>query len=341
MTKSELVQEYEKRRVALESLRSESVFALERALSATTIKLHSVTSRVKTLDSFVRKVERKNAASPFDEIRDLVGVRVVCLFLSDLPSIGAVIRSTFDVSNEENKIEVAAASSFGYMSVHFDVAMKATYAGPRYDMIAGLPLEIQVRTIAMDAWANVSHHLSYRSDVDVPDDLRKDFYALSGLFYVADKHFEVFYRASIESKREAAATVKMTGIEMLLPERLNADTLAAYLTSTFPERRSGGPEGVSELLADLLRWGARTVGDVDSVIQATERAFAAYEAENPPSEGTEFLDIGVVRISFHLFDSDNYRISYEKTFGNTSSSDFEAADEQYQHFRHLVRRAAG
>ena len=63
--------------------------------------------------------------------------------------------------------------------------MRAEYSGPRYDNIAVLPFEIQVRTIAMDAWANVSHHLDYKSDKDVPAELRKDFYALSGLFYLA------------------------------------------------------------------------------------------------------------------------------------------------------------
>ncbi len=60
--------------------------------------------------------------------------------------------------------------------------MKRDYKGPRYDTIVGMPFEIQVRTILMDAWANVSHYLAYKSDIDVPINLQRDFYALGGLF---------------------------------------------------------------------------------------------------------------------------------------------------------------
>jgi putative GTP pyrophosphokinase len=125
---------------------------------------------------------------------------VVGLYLSDLDRIARVIRNTFQVVSEDNKIEGADVSSFGYMSVHFVITMKQEYTGPRYDRIAGMPFEIQVRTIAMDAWANVSHHLDYKNDKDVPAELRKDFYALSGLFYVADRHFEMFYSQSKQSR---------------------------------------------------------------------------------------------------------------------------------------------
>jgi len=42
---------------------------------------------------------------------------VVCLYLSDVERIATVVRNTFQP--EDNKIEGAEVSSFGYMSVHF------------------------------------------------------------------------------------------------------------------------------------------------------------------------------------------------------------------------------
>ena len=51
-----------------------------------------------------------------------------------------------------------------------------------------MPFEIQVRTIAQDAWDSVSHYLDYKNN-SIRDELKRDFYALSGLFYVADTHF--------------------------------------------------------------------------------------------------------------------------------------------------------
>jgi hypothetical protein len=134
--------------------------------------------------------------------------------------------------------------------------MKAEYSGPRYDNIANLPFEIQVRTIAMDAWANVSHHLDYKTDKDVPAELRKDFYALSGLFYVADRHFEMFYSQSNQSRREMKEL-----FEDALPndqkerQELNLDTLVAYLATKFPERQQSPSKDVSSLLSSLLKSG--------------------------------------------------------------------------------------
>jgi ppGpp synthetase/RelA/SpoT-type nucleotidyltranferase len=68
------------------------------------------------------------------------------------------------------------------------------YTGPRYEDLKGLKAEIQIRTIAMDAWSNVSHYLEYKTPEAAPSSLRKDFYALSALFYLADTHFELFFQ---------------------------------------------------------------------------------------------------------------------------------------------------
>ena len=55
----------------------------------------------------------------------------------------------------------------------------------------GIKFEIQCRTILQNAWASVSHRLAYKGEASIPEALRKDFHALAGLFYVADKHFEL------------------------------------------------------------------------------------------------------------------------------------------------------
>jgi putative GTP pyrophosphokinase len=136
-------------------------------------------------------------------------------FLSDIDHIGQVIRDSFLVISEDNKIEGSEVSSFGYMSVHFIATMKKEHSGPRYDHIANMRFEIQVRTIAMDAWANVSHYLEYKSETDVPSDLRRDFYALSGLFYVADKHFEMFFRSRTASREQLAEAFAQPNVPLI------------------------------------------------------------------------------------------------------------------------------
>jgi putative GTP pyrophosphokinase len=225
-------------------LEGEALYIVKGALDQTDIKLHSITSRVKKIESFLDKIQRKQSGKPFEEIQDIVGLRVICLFLSDISGIRDVIRGAFLVLTEDNKIDEADVSSFGYMSVHFIVTMKKEYVGPRYDHIANMPFEIQVRTIAMDAWANVSHYLEYKSETDVPTDLRRDFYALSGLFYVADKHFEMFFRSRNESREQLAEA--FAEVAPPLHEEINLDSLAAYLVNKFPDRRHSSAKDLSE-----------------------------------------------------------------------------------------------
>src|SRR6185436_242357 len=235
---------YHQRLPVYEQLRSEAVFALEHALSGTDRKIHSITSRIKTLESVTKKVERKGIKDPFSELFDIVGLRVVCLFLADISEIVRITRSVFDVAYEDDKM-ADNASVFGYLSHHLIVFMKSSHSGPRYDKIAGIRFELQVRTIAMDAWANVSHHLSYKAPADIPADLQRDFYALSGLFYVADKHFEMFYSASAASRRQALEAFAAASPDVL-SEPLNADTLSAYLRTRFPDRHHGKPDAISD-----------------------------------------------------------------------------------------------
>src|ERR1035437_1295490 len=121
--------------------------------------------------------------------------------------------------------------------------MKQQYAGPRYDPIAGATFEIQVRTIAMDAWANVSHYLAYKTEKDIPRDLKRDFYALSGLFYVADTHFEMFFKTREASRDQMAQEFESKTGDF--KQDINLDTLASYLRAKYPDRLTGDEKSLS------------------------------------------------------------------------------------------------
>jgi putative GTP pyrophosphokinase len=296
-----IIQEYKKRLPIFEQLRAEALYVIEGALERTDIKLHSTASRVKKPESFLHKVETKQLDKPFEQIRDIVGLRVICLFLSDITRIAEVIRGSFFVLAEDNKIEGAEVSSFGYMSVHFIVTMKKEYVGPRYDLIANIPLEIQVRTIAMDAWANVSHHLSYKSDLDVPSDLKRDFYALSGLFFVADKHFEMFFRSSNESREKMVEA--FSSPDQPLDQEINIDSLSAYLLNKFPDRGHSDSSSISALVSELSRAGIKYISDIDRAVDKASEAFLKQENDRPPfsTKGKgRFNDVGAVRGSLDI-----------------------------------------
>jgi putative GTP pyrophosphokinase len=290
-------------------LKEETIFILESILKDANIKHHSISGRIKTAESTSDKLKRKQLTEP-QQLNDLVGVRVVCLFLSDIKRIGDLIRKNFDVEEEDNKIEDQELALFGYMSFHFIAKIKNAYSGPRYDAIRNIPIEIQVRTIAMDAWAATSHYLDYKSAQDVPKELRKDFFALSGLFYVADQHFEMFFKARQNSvktiKKELTQSPSGVNIE------INLDTLNEYLKRRFSDRDHSDPANVSALVTELKSSGYNTIQEVDAIIKRSLKAALRYEKEQPPHvkkddefiqiPGGKYTDTGIVRGIFDIYD---------------------------------------
>jgi len=222
------------------------------------------------------------------------------LFRSDIDKIGQIIRESFSVIKEDNKIEGYEITSFGYLSIHFIAKLKDEYKGPRYDNIKDIKFEIQVRTLAMDAWATISHYLDYKSSLDVPKELRKDFFALSGLFYVADTHFEMFYEETLKAR--AIVNSLILKPEPELDQDINLDTLLAYLKHRFPERKHSTLEHMSALVSELHKAGYKTIKQIDNKLNSYMKAFLLYEKKYPPAEAKEFAGIGVVRITLAIGD---------------------------------------
>lgn len=290
--------EYKKRMPVWEKLLQESLFIVNDFLNSSDVRIHSITHRIKTFRSFSDKAERKQLGSPFDQVRDMVGIRIVCLFISDIDRLADLMKEAFDVLDQDNKIDGVDISSFGYMSFHLVAKMKDTYSGPRYKGIGQMPFEIQIRTIAMDAWAAASHYLDYKTEVDVPSDLRRDFYALSGLFYVADRHFEMFFKA-----KQATIAEVTEAFERPTPARvqeLNLDSLTAYLQSRFADRKQYQGPSNSELLKELRGAGLTSMNEVQKMVDRNFKWFLRREREIPPgpksNKRAKFAAVGVVRI---------------------------------------------
>ena len=116
------------------------------------MKYHSFIHRIKPFDSFVEKIRRKDAKEPFQEIMDVVGLRIVCLFHSNVKDIGTIVEKNFEVIEKDDKIDGVDVNIFGYMSLHYKAKLKDVSSDSYYKNIKDIPFEIQIRTIAQDAW---------------------------------------------------------------------------------------------------------------------------------------------------------------------------------------------
>lgn len=282
MDDAKLRHEYDLRRPLLERIKEEAVFTLKNRLAQEGIKVDDVTGRVKEFDSFQKKCRPLLALSEqFEEVRDLAGVRVVCLFLKDTKRVAEVINTEFTVLEVEDKTAAGEPGSFGYMGAHFIVQLADSCCGARYDHLKGLPFEIQVRTISQHAWAAISHHLSYKSATEVPSDLRKDFHALSGLFYVADMHFEMFFK----QKQEAIVEVekKLSTTDQTFNIELNKDTLHTYsIFKFFDKVKYDTPGSLSENFTFYsIKDYIKSISELDLIVKNSVDLALRYMDEAP------------------------------------------------------------
>jgi len=282
---------YESARPKYEQLKGEIIYILESALAQRGIAIHMLEGRIKPVDSLIAKMERQETEPPFEEIVDICGIRIIGLFLSDIHEIGKLIEETFELESTDDKITAKPHEEFGYLTVHYVARLPDRSSGPRYDGIKGLRFEVQVRTIPMHAWATISHYLDYKSPNAIPSNLRRDFNALSAMFYVADSHFELFFSSSQQAEQKAQIA------NTLGTEEINLDTLTAYLKKKYPTRDSTSSVGISDLVEELVASGYQTISRLDSDLDRSKEAFIIYEAENPPRPGPQYADIGVVRVA--------------------------------------------
>jgi len=311
--------EYSKRKAKYEKLKEEVKYVLEGELKKADIPYHLLEGRVKTLDSVLKKAKRgagdaKQQAGEvkslqLEEIADICGVRVICLFLSDLEKIGRIIEASFQIESKDNKVQSKPQEEFGYLSVHYVGKLPPRFGGQ--DDIKGIRFEIQVRTITMHAWASISHHIDYKSPHAVPSELRKDFTTLSALFYLADSHFELFCQKDKETGESIEK--RATTISWLLPEEVSLHTLRVYLKQCFCSRMQPYPEEISELVEELMEADYTTIGQIDADLQRCAKGFAEYERQQPPSPTMpQYSAVGAVRTSLLIISDEYGRVHKEK-----------------------------
>ena len=264
----ETIKQFLQVRQDYEQLCAEVEYTLGKRIAESGIETSSISSRAKSLDSFLEKLQRKNYDNPFEEIADLAGARVVCLYRGDMAKVAEIIRSEFVVVEDVDMLDDLGIDQFGYGARHFIVRLGKTSSGARYDDLKEFVCEVQVRTVVQDAWAIIQHHMVYKREAQVPTQLQRKLNSLAGTFETVDDQFE-----RIRAERDAYLVgIRDTASSPsdFLENELNLDSLKEYLTWAFPGR---GPElwdGQSRRVLDLLHdAGFSTLGDVDRIVKET------------------------------------------------------------------------
>jgi len=273
-----LQREYYELAPLLDRLGANIQTAILQFLAAASIDVLAVTHRTKAFTSFLAKVHQKRYADPFLETPDLCGVRVIAFSPSDLGRIGSIISGEFSVREVVMQETRLQEDQFGYRSDHYVVTLPDTWLGaPNYRGLAGLQAEIQVRTILMHAWANLSHRLSYKSIDQSPLQFRRRIFQLSALFEMADEEFDRLLSQKLDLQQALIRSAEddPRGFDVLQP--LNLDSLQAYLDFRFSDRVRL-PHLTPDLLSELIDKQV-TLKDLEKGYQSVKDTLPQQERE--------------------------------------------------------------
>lgn len=127
--------------------------------------IHHMERRLKSLNSILGKLQRRNLPLTVDAIKDnlfdVAGVRVICNYRDDVYSVANYLSAQSDIQVPRVKDYIKNPKQNGYRSLHVIYAVPVFLSsGPHYT-----PVEVQLRTIAMDYWASLEHALRYKTDL--------------------------------------------------------------------------------------------------------------------------------------------------------------------------------
>lgn len=130
--------------------------------------IEHVSSRVKTPESIMRKVSKRNIAPSLPIIRenisDIAGVRITCSFVKDIYKVLNTLTSQSDLKVIQIKDYIKNPKSNGYKSVHAIIEIPVFLSDGPVNVV----VEVQIRTIAQDFWASLEHKIFYKYEGDVP-----------------------------------------------------------------------------------------------------------------------------------------------------------------------------
>ncbi|HHT21042.1 MAG TPA: GTP pyrophosphokinase family protein [Tissierellia bacterium] len=124
--------------------------------------IHHMESRIKQPQSIYRKLKKYDLPLSLESARqnifDIAGIRVVCNFVADIYTIEQKLLEDKDVKLLRRRDFIRQPKPNGYRSLHLVIEVPISLSGQQQL----IPVEIQLRTIAMDYWATLEHMLRYK-----------------------------------------------------------------------------------------------------------------------------------------------------------------------------------
>lgn len=217
-----------------------------------------VEPRIKSNESIIEKAfyRNKDYQNPYREITDKVGIRYVVLLIDDIDTICEVIEScsywTYSKDRDFEQERIENPIIFDYQSVHYVVNSKKEIEVESQTIPAGIPCEIQIRTLSQHAFSELTHETVYKEKIKAEPHVLRSIAKSMSLIEIVDKLFsEVNMNIKRENEKYEGMLSRLTSLyeEIQKPkiqERINYFLLDACK----PEWEDVNPVQIKEFLEE-------------------------------------------------------------------------------------------
>ncbi len=140
--------------------------------------------RIKSEDSMREKLLGRGLTpsvhAALREVSDAIGLRIVCLFINDVYENVERIRSLPGCRVVREKDYIRNAKENGYRSYHMILEVEDEGPDPEGNTPGRFPVEVQIRTIAMDTWAALEHEMKYKKNLSHPELVTQELRRVAG-----------------------------------------------------------------------------------------------------------------------------------------------------------------
>lgn len=124
--------------------------------------IHNILYRTKSKRSIEKKLEKMGHSDSVqnakDYLKDIEGIRVICYFIDDIYNLVNALRRQSELIVIKEKDYIKNPKKSGYQSLHLILEVPVTLQ----EETQWMKVELQLRTAAMDYWANLDHELRYK-----------------------------------------------------------------------------------------------------------------------------------------------------------------------------------
>ncbi|MFH1005209.1 MAG: RelA/SpoT domain-containing protein [Bacteroidota bacterium] len=239
-----IIHQFNSDRLYLEEFRLKLEDLITILLKNNGIRYHQIASRIKDENNLRNKIETKNGKyTQLSDITDIIGLRIITYFEDEVDKVAKIISKEFKV-DPENSVDkrIIDPDRFGYQSLHFIVKVQHPRSSlNEWKRFTDFNAEIQIRSILMHAWAEISHDIGYKGEISIPKQERRAFFRIAALLELADKEFIRLKENLTKYEQEVTKLIEISPEDVLLDKA----SLLSYL------KTSNTLKEIEEIMANI------------------------------------------------------------------------------------------